>query len=143
MPAPSAGAVLRLWFEEVWNQCDPSRIEAHMAPHGIVRAVDETGADAHGPAAFRAFFERFLDCFSDIRFTMHEVIEAGPLAAGRWSARLTHSGPGLGVAPTGQSLELTGMAMVRVEDGKIVEGWNEWNRMALATGLGLLVPSAR
>lgn len=143
MPVPTAGAVLRLWFEEVWNQCDATRIEVHMAPEGIARAVDETGADAHGPAEFRAFFERFLDCFSDIHFTMHEVVEAGPLAAGRWTARLTHSGPGLGVPPTGRSLELSGMAMVRVEDDKIVEGWNEWNRMALATGLGLLVAPAR
>jgi predicted ester cyclase len=140
MPAQSAGAVLRLWFDEVWNRRDAGRIRTYMAPDGIAHAVDETGADAHGPAAFEVFFERFLDSFSDIHFTMHDVVEAGPMAAGRWTARLTHSGPGLGVAPTGQTVTVSGMSMVRVEDGLIREGWNEWDRLGMATACQLAVP---
>jgi predicted ester cyclase len=132
MPPPSAGAVLRLWFEEVWNGRDAGRIETYMAPGGIAHSLDETGADAIGPAAFRIFFERFLDTFPDIHFTMHDVVEAGPMAAGRWTARFTHSSSGPGVAPTGQTVTLTGMTMIRVEDGMVREGWNEWDRLGLA-----------
>jgi len=136
MPPPSAGAVLRLWFEEVWNRRDAGRIEAYMAPDGIAYSLDESGADAVGPAAFRVFFERFLETFPDIHFTMHDVIEAGPMAAGRWSACLTPGG-GPGLTPAGQTVTLTGMTMIRVEDGKVREGWNEWDRLGLATACRL------
>jgi len=141
MPPPSAGAVLRLWFEEVWNQRDPDRIATYFAPDAVAYALDESGADAHGPEAFRVFFERFLESFSDLHFTLHDVVEAGPMAVARWSARLTHSGNGLGIAPTGTSLTVTGMTMARVEDGMIQEGWNEWDRLRLATQCGMLVPA--
>ncbi|MGK7863839.1 ester cyclase [Falsiroseomonas sp. E2-1-a4] len=141
MPPPSPGSVLRLWFEEVWNQRDPDRIATYFAPDAVAYALDESGADAHGPEAFRVFFERFLGSFSDLHFTLHEVVEAGPMAVARWSASLTHSGNGLGIAPTGASLTVTGMTMARVEDGMIREGWNEWDRLRLATGCGMLVPA--
>jgi predicted ester cyclase len=139
---PSAGAVLRLWFEEVWNRRDAGRIATYFAPEAIAYALDESGADARGPEAFRRFFERFLEGFSDIHFTVHDVVEAGPMAVARWSASLTHSGGGLGVAPTGRTLTISGMTMARVEDGMIREGWNEWDRMRLATQCGLVRPAA-
>jgi predicted ester cyclase len=142
MATRSPGEIMRLWFEEVWNGRDSERIAAYLAPHGVIYAVDEAGADARGPEQFRQFHQRFLDAFSGIRFTMDEVIEAGPMAASRWSVRLTHSGGGLGVPPTGAEVTLTGMAMIRVEDGMVVEGWNEWDRLKLATACRMVAPTA-
>jgi predicted ester cyclase len=142
MATRSPGEIMRLWFQEVWNGRRADRIGAYLAPHGVVYAVDETGADAKGPEAFRAFQQRFLDAFSDVHFTMHDVVEAGPAAAGRWSARLTHSGSGLGVPPTGATVTLTGMSMIRVEDGLVVEAWNEWDRLKLATACRMVARGA-
>jgi hypothetical protein len=61
--------------------------------------------------------------------------------AGRWSwCRVTgsHQGHGIGVAPTNQPVEFTGMVMVRVRDGKIVEAWNEFNFMEMYKQVGAL-----
>jgi predicted ester cyclase len=141
MPALSPAALMRAWFEEVWNRGDDAAIDAYLAPDGVIHAVDEAGADAVGPEAFRAFHRRFLAAFSDIRMTLHEVIEQGDLAAARFTAELTHSGEGLGVPPSGQRLTLRGMAMLRARDGKAVEGWNEWDRMGLAMACRLVAPA--
>jgi predicted ester cyclase len=44
----------------------------------------------------------------------------------------------LGVAPTNQPLEFTGMTIVRLEDGKIAEAWNEFDFMKMYSQLGAL-----
>ncbi|MBS7813084.1 ester cyclase [Roseococcus pinisoli] len=138
---PSAGTILRLWFEEVWNRKDVSLIETYFAPDGVTYALDLSGADARGPAAFQAFFEEFLASFPDIHFTVHDVVEDGDRAAGRWSARLTHSGDGFGFTASGETVTVTGMSMVRVENGMMVESWNEWDRLRLATACRMTAPA--
>jgi predicted ester cyclase len=141
MDTPSPGQIMRLWFEEVWNRRDGSRIASYLAPHGVIYALDESKTDARGPEEFRAFHSRFLDAFSNLQFTLHDVIESGPLAASRWSVRLTHSGDALGVPATGATTTITGMAMIRVEDGMVVEAWNEWDRLKLATTCRMIDPA--
>jgi steroid delta-isomerase-like uncharacterized protein len=135
---PSPGTIIRLWFEEVWNQRDASRIAVYLAPDAIIHAADMDGADARGPEGFRPFFEQFLENFSGIRFTVHDVIEDGDRAAGRWTVQLTHSGDGFGVPASGETMTITGMSMIRAVDGQVVEGWNEWDRLRLATTCRML-----
>jgi len=140
MSGISAGTVFRRWFEEVWNERRADRIATYLAPDGLIHALDESGADAVGPAAFQQFFERFLVVFPDMHFTVHEVVEQGDMAAGRWTASVTHTGEGLGVPPTGKAMTVEGFSMLRAEDGKMVEGWNQWDRMSLAVACRMLVP---
>lgn len=142
MATRSPGEIMRLWFEEVWNQRNGERIAAYLAPHGVIRAADEAGADARGPEGFRGFHARFLAAFPELHFTLHDVIEQGTMAASRWSVRVVHGGDGLGVPPTGAAVTLTGMAMLRVEDGMVVEAWNEWDRLGLATACRMVAPAA-
>lgn len=137
MAAPSPAALMRLWFQEVWNEKRADRIAKLVAPGCVVHNVDEKGGDAHGPEALLAFQARIVAAFPDIRITLHEIVESGELVAGRWSAELTHTGHGLGVPPTGKAVTLTGMSMARVRDGRIVESWDEWDRMRLALACGL------
>ena len=42
------------------------------------------------------------------------------------------------VAPTNNPVEFTGLAIVRVEDGKIVEAWNEFDFMKMYAQVGAL-----
>jgi predicted ester cyclase len=51
---------------------------------------------------------------------------------------MTHTGEGLGVAPTNQTITLSGMSACRVSNGKIVEGWNSCDQVGMARQLGLL-----
>jgi predicted ester cyclase len=55
---------------------------------------------------------------------------------------MTHRGEGLGVKATGNEVRVTGMSIARVDGGKIVEGWNEWDRMKLGSANGLIIKSA-
>jgi predicted ester cyclase len=37
----------------------------------------------------------------------------------------------LGLQPTGKQVRIRGMTWFRIEEGKIVEGWDAWNQQAL------------
>jgi predicted ester cyclase len=53
---------------------------------------------------------------------------------GRESAideRMTHRGNQLGAPATGRRVEVSGMSMGRFRGDKMVEGWNNWDQMAL------------
>jgi predicted ester cyclase len=44
---------------------------------------------------------------------------------------MTHTGAGFGIPPTGKSLAVTGMSIVRVHGGRLVEGWQNWDMLGL------------
>lgn len=49
----------------------------------------------------------------------------------------THTGPGLPIAPTGKPIRFGGMCMVRLEDGHMAEGWNNFDFLAMYHQLGM------
>ena len=127
-------AIVRRWFEEVWNQGREAAIDELMAPDAAVHGV--AGADQvhRGPAAFKPFWRQFRDAFPDIHFTMDDLISQGDRVAGRWTARMTHTGDQLS---THKKLTITGMVFAQVKDGKMVEGWNSWDQLTFTRELGL------
>lgn len=137
---PSAGTIFRSWFDDVWNQGKAEHIGRYLSRDVVMHALDMNGADVRGPEGFQAFFEHLLENFSNIHFTVHEVVEEGDRAAGRWTARLTHSGDGFGAPATGETVNISGMSMIRVADGQVVEAWDEWDRLRLATACRMLTP---
>jgi predicted ester cyclase len=141
MDATGPADLLRSWFDDVWNAGRLERADEILAADGVVHGLDETGAAGVGPAGFRPFFVRIKAAMPDIRFTIHHVVEAGDHAVGRLTATATHSGEQLGVRATGNVIHITGMVMVRVQGGMIVEAWNEWDRLAMAVGIGAVVPA--
>jgi len=141
MATYTPGELMRSWFEDVWNNRAADKIALHLAPHAVMHATDEEGGDTEGPEGFRKFQERILAAFPDIRFTILDVLEDETRAVARWSATLTHCGTGFG-EPTGGRVTVTGMSMVRLENGVGVESWDEWDRLSLALACRKVVPAA-
>ena len=60
----------------------------------------------------------------------------------RWTGRDTHTGDLLGRAATGKQATVTGIAIFRFVDAKIVEKWQNWDRLGLLQPLDV-VPGPR
>lgn len=131
MPQDSPSTVLRRWFQEVWNEKRLDRVDELARPDAITHGLGDGGAHEVGIDAFRTFHDRMRTMFSDIHFVMHDVIEGNSMAAGRWTAEVRLAG-----ATPGKEMSITGMTIIRVEDGRIAEGWNEWDRLTLARATG-------
>ena len=72
--------------------------------------------------------------------TIEEVVDQGDMIASRWTARMTHQGDNLGIAATGRRVEVSGMSMGRLRDGKLIEGWNNWDTASLMQQIGAEPP---
>jgi predicted ester cyclase len=69
--------------------------------------------------------------FPDLKQTVLSLIIDGDEAAYRHRLEGHHTGPFIGLAPTGRSVSITGMTWLRFSEGKIVERWYELNHSAL------------
>lgn len=61
-----------------------------------------------------------VEAFPDINYTTHELIAEGDVVVQSWTARATHKGELVGLAPTGNPVELGGASIFEIKDGKIV-----------------------
>jgi len=128
--------ILHEWFDEVWNRGNRDAVERLLAPDAILHNLDEQGGDARGPEEFLVFWTRFRNAFPDTEVVMHDAVQAGDKVAGRWTATGTHRGDQLGFAPTNRRIEIRGMSMAIVRDGKVVEAWNLYDVMTMMQQLG-------
>jgi len=126
-------ALVRRWFEEVWNKGRADAIGEMLMPDAAVHGL---GVPAKGPEGFKPFHAAFRDAYPDVHVVLDDVIAEGDLVAARWTAKATHRGAGLGFPATGRPVTITGMVFIRVRDGKIVEGWNNFDQLGMLQQLG-------
>ncbi|HEX4505669.1 MAG TPA: ester cyclase [Alphaproteobacteria bacterium] len=133
--------IFRNWFAEIWNDKRSDLMAKFVAEHTKFHSVSLDTQPVHGPAGFQPLYDTLVTAFPDIRFTVLNVIESGDYAAGHWTATMTHTGEGMGAQPTGQKIDIAGMAILRCADGKAVEVWDQWDRLSLLTRIGAVVPA--
>jgi len=121
-------AVAIRWFEEVWNKQRREAIAEMLAPDAPIYDGDQVSI---GPEGFYPFFDRISTTFSEMRVTPHAAIAEGDTVCLRWSCAMRHTGDGLGMPPTNKRVEITGISIVRVKDGKLTAGWQNWDMLGL------------
>jgi len=115
------------WFEEVWNQGRRETIQELFAPEGVLHDGAE---DYRGPEEFTRFYKDMRAQFSDFRVTTRIALAEGDLACAHWCAEFRH-------LPSDKPVKITGTSIVRVQNGKFVEAWQNWD----AAGLGAQLAS--
>ena len=136
--AQAAKTLLHRWFEEVWNQGRESSIDELMGDGALVHGIaTPDGKPMRGAADFKPFYQQFRAAFPDMRITVEDVLVDGDKVAARCNVTATHTGPGIASGPTNKAVSITGMCIVRTANGKIVEGWNNFDFLSLYQQLGM------
>ena len=132
-------ALMRRWFEEVWNKGRAEAIPEMFADEGIAHGLsDDPASPLRGPAGFLPFHAQFREAFPNIEVVVEDQIAEGDRVATRCSVRGKHAGDSLGFAATGSPVEFTGITITRIKDGKIVEAWNNFDFMKMYRQLGAI-----
>lgn len=138
----SGKQLVRRWFDEVWNRRDASAISRLFAKDGVSHGLGPNGQDLIGPPGFKPFHDAFLAGFADLQITLDDLIEEDDQVAVRWHATGTLTGQGMGFPPTGKPMNVTGMSIIRIRDGQIVEAWNNFDVLGMHQQLGTLAAIA-
>jgi steroid delta-isomerase-like uncharacterized protein len=100
-----------------------------------------------GRSAIRQRLARDLSACPDATYTVGSFIEHGDTFADEWTFKGTHTGPfrlpdGTDVPPTGKRVEVKGMELVHVRDGKIIIDNLYYDNMAVLAQFGLIPQGA-
>ena len=129
--------VARRWFKEVWNEGKTQTIYDLLASDAVGVGELEDGQPLRGPEEFVPFMERLRGAFPDIQMTIEDAFGAEDRVVVRWSGTMTHHGDHLGMAATGKAVRMTGITILRIRDGKIVEGWDNWDQLGMLKQIGV------
>jgi steroid delta-isomerase-like uncharacterized protein len=121
-------------FVDAWNTRDLPRFDDLMAES--CRLTVGPATVSCSPSATRAIVERWLAAFPDYRFELLDLISEGDKVVARMPFSGTHAGPILGIEATGRSVHVSEIVIFRIEDGKIVEAWEEYDELGLRRQLG-------
>ena len=136
---PGPGKVARAYFEAVAAR-DLDAMIACWKPGGIDN-IAPLGRELRAPEDLRTFFAQTFEAMPDMRFEVLDVVAARNQAAVRWHATGTFCGaPFEGIEPTGARIELEGIDMLTVEDGKIERNDAYYDSGQFARAVGLLPP---
>jgi steroid delta-isomerase-like uncharacterized protein len=113
-------ALPRRLLEEVWNKGNLNIIDELAAPD-FVDHEPASPEEAHGPEGVRQFVEMYRSAFPDVQLTVDDQVAEGDMVVTRWTARDTHQGELMGIPPSGNRVEVTGISIDRFEGGKMVE----------------------
>jgi steroid delta-isomerase-like uncharacterized protein len=124
----------------------PCVLDHASRPHGAIHLTttfvlhDPTAPPglAAGAQGMKDFQAPYFAAFPDVQFTVEDQIAEGDQVVARWTARGTHRGTLMGIAPTGKHVTVTGIAIWRVEQGKMAEMWQNWDALGLLQQVGAI-----
>lgn len=131
-------ALIRRWFDEVWNQGKHEVMYELLSPEVVTRGLEGADAESCGHEPFAQFYWKFRKAFPDLHVEIDEMLAEGDLIAARLTARGTHLGDTLGVKPTERPIHVNCMVFARIEGGKIAEAWNQIDMLHLLQQIGAL-----
>ena len=125
------------YFKEAWNEGKLDILDELIAP-GYVNHNPAFPDLPNGPEGVKPIMAGFRASFPDLRFVIEDQIEEGDRVVTRFTLRGTQTGDFMGIPPTGRRVELSGIQIERIVDGKIVEHWRISDDLGMLTQLGIV-----
>jgi len=127
-------------YETVWDEIVNKR---------KIDEINETNFDKNitlvafpenivGIAAFKDYYNNFLVGFSNISFTIVDVFGQGDKIVKHWNFKGTHTGDFFGIPATGNEVDIDGVTLVKMKDGKIAQEQDFMDNLDFYQQLGLI-----
>jgi steroid delta-isomerase-like uncharacterized protein len=127
--------VSRRIAEELWSEGNLDIADELLAPDFVDH--DPSFPDGvRGPEGVKEEVTTFQTAVPDLKVSVKEVIADEDRVAVRWRATGTHRGELLGMAPTGNTVGIDGIAIDHFSEGKVAESWTLWDVAGLMRQLG-------
>lgn len=127
-------------YETTWDE---------IINKGKIDQINETNFDKNitlvtspenvvGIEDFKAYYNNYLTGFSNVTFTIVDAFGQGDKIVKHWNFKGTHTGEFFGIPATGKELNLDGVTLVKMKDGKIAQEQDFFDNLAFMQQLGLM-----
>ena len=113
--------LVRRFYKEVYGDWNMALVDEVVSPR--FTSHDWPKGSRTGPEGFRDFYSAIRSALPDARYEVDDLIAEGDKVMVRWRLLGTHKGDFRGIAATGREIALKGIAIYRVENGKLRERW--------------------
>jgi predicted ester cyclase len=120
------------WFDQVWKNGNEQAIDEMMAVDATVHGIE--GITEKGPSGFKLFHRDFLKNFN-VHVDVLDVISENGIETSRCEVNATHK-------QSGRDVKFSGHTTIKIEYGKIAEGWNNFDFLSMYQQLGFSLRSA-
>ncbi len=127
-------------YEQVWNDIvNKGQIELindkNFDPNVV--QINNTG-NLKGITEFKAYYQNFLTGFSDVTFTVEDAFGQGNKIVKHWRFEGKHTGDFFGIPATGKTVDVEGVTLVVMKEGRIAQEQDFMDNGVLMQQLGLV-----
>jgi steroid delta-isomerase-like uncharacterized protein len=127
---------------DVFNSGDLDSLDDVISQDAIDHDPQNPFGGTPGPEGTKQAIAMYRAAFPDLRIEVEAQIAEGDLVVTRWTSTGTHEGDMPGLPASHNKVMVTGIGIDRVENGKIVEGWNNWDTLGMMQQLGAVPAGA-
>ena len=127
-------AIVRRFFEELLSTDNFAVADEILSPD--FRFYFAGSPVAMDLESYMEFLVARRAAFPERRFIVEDMIGEGDKVSARFTMRGTHKGEFRGIAPSGTELTMTGIDMIRISEGKLVEDRVEVDQLGMMQQLG-------
>lgn len=125
-------------YLEAFNEQDvdalPETVAENVVVHGLI-GVDGNVTNIDGYAEWGM---ALMNGIPDAHLELEDYFEAGDKVAARWTVTGTQENELFDMPATNEAFEITGLAIFRMEDGKIAEKWYQQDDLGMFQQTGLV-----
>jgi steroid delta-isomerase-like uncharacterized protein len=129
-------ALVRRLIDEIWNKGNLALLD-EIVDANYVRQDPSWPEEIRGPEGFKQYVKAMRDSFWGGRFEVHDMLAEADQVAVRWTFSGTHIAEFMGIPATWRQVALTGISIVRIQDGKLAQGWDGYDALSLMHQLGV------
>ncbi len=130
----NVAVVSRIW-DEIWNLGSLEVCEQVLASDYVGHLPLMT---VKGPGEFRDMVAVYRTAYPDVNLTVEDIFAIGDRIAVRWVSRGTHLGPMMGIPPSNAKIEVMGISLFRMENGKVAEEWEGFDTFGMMQQIGAI-----
>ena len=111
-------------------------VDKVLNPNFVCYDPNSESGEVRGSETIKGEIEYFRNAIPDLTYTIEDQIAEGDRVVTRYTASGTHQGEFFGVGATGEWITMSGIMVDRLEDGKMVEEWPEYDLLGVMRQLG-------
>ncbi len=132
--------IVRRYYEELWNRWDLAVLDEIVAADINFRG--SLSLAVKGIDGFKRYVNMVRAAFPDFHNSIEDLIAEGDKVAARLTYRGTHQGELFGLAATGKVVTYAGIAIFRIANDRIFDGWVLGDLLSLLQQLEMIPPIA-
>ena len=132
-------ALMRRFYEEVYNQKNLAAIDDYIAPNFFNHSASQLGITGGGDLEHvKQFVSMVMQVFPDLHYTVEDLIAEGDKVVARLTISGTQQGAFMGIPATGKHVTVSNIEIFRITNGRGVETWVQVDFLGLLQQLGAI-----